>query len=98
VALTDLQIDLLSRLRSAVERTPDRRFVYRTEWLGYLPSGLYHWIEVGPRDISGEMPTGWSHGDLEALTGAGLLAKVSEQRHPTDEYDRTITYEVLPGR
>src|SRR5262245_56485719 len=97
--LTTLQADLLGRLRSAVEGKQSRRVVYCTEWLGYLPFGLYQWIECDGQDISREFPPewrlDWSRTDLDALEEIGLLRKVDEWRNPDDDCDMKITYEVL---
>jgi hypothetical protein len=92
--LTDLQTALLSRLRSAVEANPNRRVVYCTEWLGELPFGLYHWVEVDGEVISTRFPSGWQQSDLDALDRARLLTRVAEWQNPADEFDTTITYEV----
>ena len=92
--LTALQIDLLRRLRSAVEETPGRRVVYCSEWLGYLPYGLYHWVEADGTDISKLWLADWSSADLETLERLGFLAKVSVWQNPHDEWDEKVTYKV----
>lgn len=97
MALTPIQIDLLRHLRSAAAAGRDRRLVYRSERLGYLPYGLYHWVVVGGRDVSLALPDGWGYDDLQALADAGHLTKVDEWQDPADEYDRRITYEITPA-
>jgi hypothetical protein len=92
--LTDMQTDLLNRLRLAVEGMPSRQVAYRTEWLGYLPYGLYHWIEIDNQDISMTLPGDWSRADLEALENAGFLVKIGEWQNATDECDTKTTYQV----
>ena len=94
MALTALQIDLLRLLRLAALAAPERQVVYRSEWLGYLPFGLYQWVEAGGRDISGTFPAGWGQADLEDLEAAGLLVRVGAWRNPTDGLDVRITFAV----
>jgi hypothetical protein len=94
VDLTDVQKELLGVLRAAVEGKPDRRVLYCSEWLGYLPYGVYHWIEVDGQDISSTLPADWRRADLEALRTAGHLAIVEEMHNPADEYEVKIIYEV----
>jgi hypothetical protein len=92
--LTASQADLLRCLRLATQAERGLRVVYCTEWLGYLPFGLYHWIEADGQDISTALPLGWSGEDLKALETVGLLLKVDERRNPSDELETKITYEV----
>jgi hypothetical protein len=98
MALTELQIRLLSSIQSAVEATPNRRIVYCTEWLGYLPFGAYHWIEVDGQDISNSFPLDWSmdwsQRDIEALVDAGHLTMIDEWTNPSDELEKKLTFIV----
>jgi len=95
--LTAVQTDLLRCLRSAVEAKASHRVVYCSEWLGYLPYGIYHWVEVEGQDISKTFPSDWRRIDLEALEKVGLLARIDEWQNPNDEYDTKVTYEVSSG-
>jgi hypothetical protein len=70
--------------------------VYRSEWLGYLPFGLYHWVTVGGEDVSARWPWGWGRADLEALERAGVLTKVSERGNPQDSSEVEVGYGVAP--
>jgi hypothetical protein len=96
--LTRLQTDLLDALRLAVETKQCHQFAYCTEFLGYLPFGFYHWVEVDGQDISGTFPTewclDWGRQDLEALERVGLLRRMNEWQHPSDELETQTTYEV----
>lgn len=92
--LTLLQTDLLRCLQSAVEAKPNRRIIYCSEWLGYLPFGLYHWIIVDGRDISLMLPTDWSRSDLGTLEKVGFLVKIDEWKNPNDNCETKVTYEV----
>jgi hypothetical protein len=73
---------------------PTRRIVYCSEWLGYLPFGLYHWVNADGQDISLTFPWGWCRTDFEALEKVGALARIDEWRNPSDEDETKITYEV----
>lgn len=54
-----MQQALAQQLWRAAADIGDRRVVYRTEYLGYMPFGQYHWVTVGGRDISLACPDGW---------------------------------------
>lgn len=83
--MTPLQKELAECLRKTAIETGDRRVVYESEWLGYLPFGLYCWLTVGSKDVSLACPDGWGRTDLEALADAGVLIRVSHWVNP--EYD-----------
>ncbi|MAG92912.1 MAG: hypothetical protein CMJ48_04095 [Planctomycetaceae bacterium] len=98
MSLTSVQADLLKCLRSAVGRQPSLRIVYCTAWLGYLPFGLYHWVEVGGRDISNSFPSDWAFDwertDLDRLEEARFLVKLCELQNSEDELETRVTYEL----
>jgi hypothetical protein len=70
--------------------------VYTSEWLGYLPFGLYHWVECNHATVSDQFPADWTQADLVALERCGFLARVSEWQDPDDEFHSRITYRVGP--
>ncbi|MGN6152906.1 MAG: hypothetical protein ACTHOH_13000 [Lysobacteraceae bacterium] len=84
---------ILQKIRAALAPCPDAEIVYRSEWLGYLPFGVYHWVEA-PRgtDISRDFPTGWTLGHIESLESAGHLRRVSFRQDPEDEHDIEIVF------
>ena len=92
--MTPLQQELARRLQHAVAETGDRRVVYRTEYLGYLPFGQYHWATLGGQDVSPRWPEGWEWWDLEALADVGVLVRVSHWVNPQDECERESQYDV----
>ena len=92
--MTSLQQQLASRLRQAAADACGRRVVYRTEYLGYLPFGQYHWVTVGGKDLSLACPDGWAWRDLEALADAGALLRVSQWVNPQDDCERESQYDV----
>lgn len=61
------QTELFNYLRLSVQTSQSRRFVYSSEWLGYLPFGLYHWLEVNGQDISPSFHSEWGRSDLDTL-------------------------------
>lgn len=91
--LDERQIELRERIESAVENIADRRVVYVSEWLGWLPYGCYHWVEVNGQEIA-DLPSDWQRSDLQALEQFGFLRRLEEWQDPADEYHLTITYEV----
>lgn len=90
--LSSIQQEILDILNKTLGGKSNRRFVYRTEYLGYLPHGKYHWIESAEGDI--EMPAKTIRYDFEVLERAGFLTKVAEWTNPDDESDTKITYEL----
>ena len=90
--LTELQARLLDELQKTLGAKPNQHAVYCTEWLGFLPYGAYHWLEVSGHDISRSFPAGWQLADIEALEIHGHLEKTAEWQNPQDEYERKITY------
>lgn len=98
MVLTTTQAKLLTHLEVNLKHLPSRTFVYHTEWLGYLPFGLYHWIVADGKDISqsisSECALDWTREDLVALESEGLLRRVDEWTSPEDSCETTVTYEL----
>jgi hypothetical protein len=95
MSLTPTQGALLACLRSAVAGGRTRRVVYCTEYLGYLPFGLYHWFVVSGEAIdSSALPPGFSRSDLDALEAAGVLHFVGRLSSAEDELESRTTYEL----
>jgi hypothetical protein len=93
--LTPTQAALLACLRSAVAGEQSRRVVYCTEYLGYLPFGLYHWFAVSGKVIdSSVLPPDFSRSDLDALETAGLLRIIGRLANAEDEWESRTTYEL----
>ena len=93
--LTSTQTDLLQCLHSVLRRRGNQQIAYCTEWLGYLPYGLYHWVKVENEDISLRLPFDFGRTDFDALEAAGFLIKTSEWNNPEDEFETKVVYEVL---
>ena len=74
------------------------RVVYQTEWLGWLPSGQYQWVDVehaaGKDEVSLRFPSGWEMEDVLAVERDGRLRRLSETREAADEMQR-IEFEMM---
>ncbi len=71
--------------------------IYRTEWLGYLPYGQYHWIECNGETLTLDLGQDWELSDLEQLERLGLLTKLSDTTAKDDHTDRAVVYEIREG-
>ncbi len=86
-----IQATILSK-RSCTERD---QLVYATEWLGYLPYGRYHWVDLNGADISNHFPEGWTFNDIDHLTENGLLKVIEDSRKSDEDTAFRIVYEVM---
>jgi len=84
-------------LRQAIEELCTRmqcdEIVYCTEWLGYMPCGVYHWIECAGETLT-EAPD-WVAADLQVLETQGFLQKLAQWQDPDDEFQTDTRYRVL---
>jgi len=92
--LTECQEIIRTKIEAAVKATKYSEIEYKTEWLGYLPYGVYQWVECLTNDISSDFPSGWEESDLLVLEHTGFLEKIDEYRNPNDEYDICRKYQV----
>jgi hypothetical protein len=95
--LTAMQVAIRDKIATAVRSAGSARVVYRSEWLGYLPFGAYHWVECEGASISDEFPADWSAADLAALERHGFLKLISAWTDPDDEFHSKTTYDVCPA-
>ncbi len=70
-------------------------FTVITEWLGYLPFGLYTWIEIGSIRVvpEAELPP-WDSSDVAALVRDGLLEEIARVVVSDDGHDTRTTYRI----
>jgi hypothetical protein len=81
-ALTKQQKEILQVLLAASARLgSDGSFTYQSEWLGWLPYGQYHWVNVSGKSVSNEFPSDWDPSDLDALVAFELAERVSERTY-----------------
>jgi hypothetical protein len=93
-ALSGTQIAMRDRIAAAVRPAGATTIVYCSEWLGYLPFGVYHWVECGGTSISDDFPSDWAAADLEALERHGFLTLVTTWKDPADAFNTKVTYAV----
>jgi hypothetical protein len=94
-ALTKQQKEILQVLLAASWKFgSDGSFTYQTEWLGWLPYGQYHWVNVQGKSVSNQFPSGWNLSDLDALVAVGLAERVSERTYGEDETDSEVIYRL----
>lgn len=94
MTLTDRQIIIRDRISAEVKSSGVSEIVYCSEWLGYLPYGLSHWIECNQHDFAGDFPSGWESTDLAALETSGFLEKIGEWLDPDDDFHHKSTFKV----
>ena len=77
----------------ATSGTFDPPFVFEvvTEWLGYLPYGLYVWITGMPESA---FPGPWDTGTMKHLAATGYLDRLDYQVSDDDEFDTRTRYEL----
>lgn len=84
---------LKNRIEAAVEAADCTEIMYRVEELGWLPFGVYHWIECSGSHLQ-NLPFDFSSDDLSVLEQIGFLEKEREHTNPKDELDRSTWYRV----
>lgn len=94
-SLTELQEKILQALHAASARLgSDGSFTYQTEWLGFLPYGQYHRVDVQGERVSDKFPSGWERSDLDALVAFGLAERVGERTYGEGETDSEVSYRL----
>ena len=83
------------RISAACRSRGSPLLAYKSEWLGYLPYGQYHWVEVAGEEISRAFPTGWQYSDLQALIDKGALECLAEFRQDAESDDVEIQLRLL---
>ena len=91
--LAPKHLEVLCALCRACEREDTEELRYVSEWLGYLPFGQEHWVEIGKQlDVQRDFPKGWSAQDLNVLKERGYLSCL---RHETSsDTDGVTTYQI----
>ncbi len=92
--MSDRQPIIRGRIEAVVAASGVGEITYQSEWLGYLPFGVFHWVEHRGRDISSDFPAGWTLEDLTDLERSGFLEVLETHENPEDEFDRRIRYRV----
>ncbi|MCC9606010.1 hypothetical protein LOC68_20035 [Blastopirellula sp. JC732] len=95
MSLTQTQKQLLEGIQNAVALDRTKTFDYSTEYLGYLPFGMYHWISVNGKDIgTPNVPFEFSSDDLDKLEVEGHIRKTDHWVDPKDGSRTKTTYVI----
>ncbi len=60
-----------------------------SEWLGYLPFGVYVWVE------GVEFPEPWDSADIDLLVSEGYLERISYEVYDEDGFDSRGRYRLV---
>jgi hypothetical protein len=85
------------RIRAVVIAGDCDQITYQSEWLGYMPFPVDHWVEHQGKTFSGDFPFDWTLKDLAILERTGFLEKLEAYENPEDRFDRCIRYRVHIG-
>jgi len=86
------QEELLASLNVASKRHLSNEVIYKSEWLGYLPFGQYHWVEVNGEEIQPNNPDSLQ-ADLSLLAQLGVLRIIKEVQINAE--DNHIYYQLV---
>ncbi|UZE21485.1 hypothetical protein LOY67_15665 [Pseudomonas sp. B21-056] len=92
--MNDRQAIIKELIMAAVKAGKSDEIVYQSEWLGYVPFGVYHWVECQGENVSSDFPFGWALEDLAGLEQMGFLETLEAYENPEDSFDREIRYRV----
>ncbi|MBT2339610.1 MULTISPECIES: hypothetical protein [Pseudomonas] len=92
--MNECQQVIKARIEAAVATRKSDTIDYQSEWTGYIPFGVYHWVECQGECVSSDFPFGWSLEDLAALEQIGFLQVLEAYENPEDRFDRQIKYLV----
>ncbi|WP_260960762.1 hypothetical protein [Pseudomonas citri] len=92
--MDERQKAIRDKIVAVMAGSESNEIVYQSEWLGYVPFGVYHWVEYQGKDLSGDFPFGWSLEDLVGLQRIGFLEQLEAYENPEDQFDRCIRYRV----
>ena len=96
--LSARQERLLACLIEQLTAVAGATVTYETEWLGYLPFGQYHSLNVTGGDVLRDLPDDWERDDLLALEREGLLVRVDEWHDPNAPDDLRLIFRLDDGR
>ncbi len=93
MSLTEHQKELFDQIKFASVKHDVNKFIYKSEWLGYLPFGQYHWIEVNNIDIkvSGEIEL---NKELKVLEKLNYIKTLSVKYEAHEKEDVHIEYGI----
>jgi hypothetical protein len=95
--MDERQATIKNKIHAIVTSSESDEITYRSEWLGYLPFPVFHWIEYQGESFSSDFPFDWSLEDLVSLERTGFLETLEAYENPEDSFDRDIRYRVHVG-
>jgi hypothetical protein len=90
--LSEHQEKLLQIIDAETKAHQTDQFIYKSEWLGYLPYGLYHWLEIGGKEVKTESPDTLKS-DLSELDKFNFINILSVKTEVFEKEDIHIYYE-----
>jgi len=82
---------LLEAIKLASKSHGTDDLIYKSEWLGYLPYGQYHWLEVAGKEVNiGISDT--LKGDLDTLESLNVLERLCVKTEVLEKEDIHIYY------
>jgi hypothetical protein len=93
MSLTKHQVEILEVINVATNEHQVSLFTYKSEWLGYLPFGQYHWIEVCGSDIKVNSDIDLLS-ELKVLEKLNLISTLSVKESGYEKEDLHINYEL----
>lgn len=95
MTLSKHQLKLLDVIKQLIERSLEDEIIYKSEWLGYLPYGVYEWIEVNGKDITTSINAETLRQDLQVLEDEKLIAQLKKDTSTLEDDDVHIYYKIL---
>ena len=91
MSLTKHQVEILELINVATNEHQVNDFTYKSEWLGYLPFGQYHWIEVSGNDIKVNSDIDL-YSELMVLEKLNFISTLSVKKGVYEKEDIHINY------
>lgn len=96
--MNERQRAIQNKIHAMVTTSESDEITYQSEWLGYLPFPVDHWVEHQGKDFSSDFPAEWTLEDLSSLEQTGFLEKLEAYENPEDTFDQYIRYRVWVER
>ncbi len=83
--------ELLEAISVATQTHGTDDLIYKSEWLGYLPYGQYHWLEVAGKEVKVDS-SDTLKSDLAKLESLNVLEQISVKTEVYEKEDVHIYY------
>ena len=95
MTMTLQQQKLLKIIQDEVSQSNTDKVYYRSEWLGWLPFGVYHWLQVGDKELKlDSVGTNNLLEDLKRLVTEKYLTQIAYFQDENDEFELHIDYKL----